>query len=93
MEASTTIKRYNMAPPNEQDVLTSLARLVGPDVARQLWTAACGQAGIRNGATLSLQQLDGALQQLKQVKGLASVAANSLLVRVKSFRTLSSMNT
>lgn len=93
MEASTPVQRYNLAPPTEQDVFASLDRLVGQEESRRLWTAACRQAGVRsNGTPLSIAQLDSALQQLKLTKGLASVAASSMMVRLKSFRTLSILN-
>jgi hypothetical protein len=89
MEASQVVSRYNLGPPTEKDLLVSLERLVGPDESRRLWSSACGQAGVRANGTLSIEQLDRALQQLKLVKGLAMVAANSMLVRLKSYRTLS----
>ncbi|MFC0250696.1 hypothetical protein [Massilia consociata] len=92
MEAPTAVKRYNLSPPGEQDVLASLTRLVGPDESSRLWTSACRQAGARSGAILSLEQFEKVLLQLKQSAGLAAVAASSILVRLKSYRTLSLMN-
>lgn len=93
MEALTPVKRYNLAPPTVNDLFVSLDRLVGPEESQRLWVAACRQAGVRsNGPALSIEQFDNALQQLKQAKGLASVAASSMLVRLKSYRTLSIMN-
>ncbi|WP_157991664.1 hypothetical protein [Caldimonas tepidiphila] len=92
METAAVIKNYNLAPPTEKDVFASLDRLVGQEESRRLWTAACRQAGVRSNGALPLEQIESALQQLKQEKGLAMVAANSLLVRVKSYRTLSLLN-
>lgn len=92
MQASTAVKRYNLSPPGEQDVLVSLTRLVGPDESARLWTSACRQSGVRAGMALSLEQLEKALLQLKLAAGLAAVAASSILVRLKSYRTLSLMN-
>jgi DNA-binding phage protein len=93
MEALSPVKRYNLAPPTEQDVIVSLSRLFKPEEVQQLWTAARSQAGLRSkGAPLTMDQLANALQQLKLSKGLAAVAASSLLVRVKSYHTLSHLN-
>lgn len=90
MEASTAVKRYNLAPPSEQDLFVSLNRLMKPEESHQLWTAACRYAGARS--PLSIDQFERALVQLKESKGLASIAASSMLVRLKSYRTLSMMN-
>lgn len=90
MEASAVVKRYNLAPPSEEDLFTSLNRLMKPDESQKLWTAACRNAGARS--PLSLEQFERALVQLKEGKGMASIAASSMLVRVKSYRTLSMMN-
>ena len=93
MEATTTIKRYNLAPPNEQDVLASLDRLVGEEESNRIWAIACRQANARAGSpSMSIDQLEKALVYLKENKGLASISASSMLVRVKSYRTLSRMN-
>jgi hypothetical protein len=90
MEALTVIKRYHLAPPSEQDVLVSLNRLMSPAESRQLWSAACRAAGVA--APASLDALELALLRLKDTRGIASIAAVSLLVRLKSYRTLSMMN-
>lgn len=83
---------YGLSQPNAQDILAALLRLVGQDESSRLWTASCRQAGISPSSTLTLDQLGRALQQLKQEKGLATIVANSMLVRISSFRTLSTIN-
>jgi DNA-binding phage protein len=90
MEASSAVKRYNLAPPNEQDLFVSLNRLMKPEDAKLLWTNACRHVGAR--APLSIEHFERALVQLKEGKGMASIAASSMLVRLKSYRTLSLMN-
>lgn len=90
MEASSTVKRYNLAAPNEQDLFVSMNRLMKPEESLQLWTAACRHTGARS--PLSIEQFERALVQLKEGKGMASIAASSMLVRLKSYRTLSIMN-
>lgn len=91
MEALSPVKGYNLAPPSEQDLFASLQRLVGPDDARRAWDDARRQAGTAPGAALSLDQFDSALQRLREGKGIASVAASSILVRLRSYRTLSAL--
>jgi DNA-binding phage protein len=84
------VKRYNLAQPNEQDLFVSLNRLMKPEEAQQMWTVACRTTGARS--PLSFEQFERALIQLKESKGMASIAASSMLVRLKSYRTLSIMN-
>ena len=88
MQPLAPVNSHNLAPPSEADLVSSLSRLVGADECRRLWGDACRQAGVRPGG-LNLDEIEAALQQLKQIKGMASISANSLLVRVKSYRTLS----
>lgn len=90
MEASSTLNRYNLAPPSEQDLFVSLNRLMKPEESQQLWSSACRQVGARS--PLSVDQFERVLVQIKETKGLASIAASSTLVRLKSYRTLSKMN-
>jgi len=90
MEASSAVNRYKLAPPSEQDLLVALNRLMKPEESQQLWTTACRQAGARS--PLSVDQFERVLMHLKEAKGLASIAASSTLVRLKSYRTLSKMN-
>lgn len=90
MNASPAVPRYNLAPPNEQDLFASLNRLMKPEESQQLWNTACRQSGAR--PPLSPDQFERVLTQLKEAKGLAAIAASSMLVRLKSYRTLSKMN-
>lgn len=92
MNALTAVKGHNLAPPTEQDLFASLDRLVGQAESRQLWASACRQAGIPAGVAMPADQLERALQQLKLAKGMASISANSILIRLKSHRTLSHLN-
>lgn len=87
MEASSAVQRYNLAAPSEQDLFVSLNRLMKAEESQLLWTAACRSAGARS--PLSPEQFERALVQLKEAKGMASIAASSILVRLKSYRTLS----
>jgi hypothetical protein len=90
MEAPTVVKRYNLAPPSEQDLLVSLNRLMTPEQSRELWSAACRAAGASS--PLSFDEFERALLHLKEARGIASITAVSMLVRLKSYRTLSMMN-
>lgn len=90
MDASSAVNRYNLAPPSEQDLFASLNRLMKPEQSQELWSTACRQAGARS--PLSVEQFERVLVQLKEARGLASIAASSTLVRLKSYRTLSKMN-
>lgn len=90
MEAPAVVKRYNLAPPSERDLFVSLNRLMTPEESRQLWSAACHASGVVSPS--SLDEFERALLQLKEAKGIASIAAISMLVRLKSYRTLSMMN-
>jgi hypothetical protein len=92
MEVAIPVKGYNLAPPSEQDLFASLTRLVGPDEARRVWDHARQLAGMAPGAALSMDQFDSALQQLRAAKGIASVAGSSILVRLRSYRTLSALS-
>ncbi|WEF34636.1 hypothetical protein [Pseudoduganella chitinolytica] len=87
MDALSAIKRYNLDPPSEQDLLASLNRLMKPEQSQQLWSTACKQINVR--PPMSIDQFEKALLQLKDAKGMASIAANSILIRVKSYRSLS----
>lgn len=90
MEATSPVQRYNLAAPSEQDLFVSLNRLMKAEESQQLWTTACRNAGARS--PLSAEQFERALVQLKEAKGMASIAASSMLVRLKSYRTLSKIN-
>lgn len=90
MQAPAVVKRYNLAPPSEQDLFVSLNRLMTQEAARQLWAATCHAAGVTS--PMSFDDFERALLQLKEGKGMASIAAISMLVRLKSWRTLSMMN-
>lgn len=90
METPAVVKRYNFAPPSEQDLLVSLARLTTSEESLQLWSAACRASGVSS--PLSLDEFERALLHLKETKGIASIAAVSMLVRLKSYQTLSRMN-
>ena len=90
MEALPSVKRYNLAPPSEQDLFVSLNRLMKPDESERVWTAACRAAGAR--PPMSIEIFERALVQLKEGKGMAAIAASSMLIRLKSYRTLSMMN-
>lgn len=90
METPAIVKRYNLAPPTEHDLFVSLNRLMTPEQSRQMWSAACHASGLSSPS--SLDEFERALLQLKEAKGIAAIAAISMLVRLKSFRTLSMMN-
>jgi hypothetical protein len=90
MEASSVVKRYNLAQPTEHDVIVSLSRLMDPEESRQLWLNVCRAAGVHS--PLSLDQFETALTKLRERRGMASITASSMLVRLKSYRTLSMMN-
>lgn len=89
IETTTAVARYNLPSPTEKDLLVSLDRLVGAEETRRLWTIARGRAGVPLSGAISMDQFHSVLQQLKQERGVAMVAANSMLIRLKSFRTLS----
>jgi hypothetical protein len=90
METLPVVKRYNLAPPTEHDLLVSLSRLMGLEESRQLWLEVCRTVGVAS--PLSLDQFERALLRLREDKGMPSITASSMLVRLKSYRTLSSMN-
>lgn len=90
MEVSPSVQRYNLEAPTEQDLLVSLNRLMKSEESVKLWSAACRTAGARS--PLSIEHFERALVELKEAKGMASIAASSILVRLKSYRTLSKMN-
>jgi DNA-binding phage protein len=90
MEASSAVPRYNLAAPSEQDLFVSLNRLMKPEESQKLWTTACRSTGARS--PMSIEQFERTLVQLKEAKGMASIAASSMLVRLKSYRTLSKMH-
>jgi hypothetical protein len=89
MEASTAVKTYNLEVPTEKDLLVSLDRLVGAVETRRLWTNARSQAGVPLSGKISMDQFERTLQELKKEKGVAMISANSMLIRLKSYRTLS----
>lgn len=89
MEAPAVVKRYNLAPPSERDLFVSLGRLMTPEEAQLLWSAACRASGACS--PLSPDQFERVLLQLKEGGGMASIVAVSTLVRLKSYRTLSMM--
>ena len=74
-------------------MLASLAALAGADEASRLWQAARQRAGVAgDGQALSGADLEYVLQQLVQRKGVAAVAAMSMLVRLRSYRALALEN-
>ena len=89
MEALNPVKSYNLEVPTEKDLLVSLDRLVGAVETRRLWTIARGRAGVPLAGKISAEQFERTLQELKLEKGIAMVSANSMLIRLKSYRTLS----
>lgn len=92
MQTTTAIDRYKLAPPSEQDVFASLDRLVGQEESRRMWASACKRVGLFSGKATTLDDLEKALLELKNAKGMAAIAASSMVVRVRSFRTISTIN-
>jgi hypothetical protein len=82
---TTTIRRYGLAPPSEDDALGMLARVLGVDRAAQAWLRARRAAGLREHGTLSPEELLRAAEALTQGEGCAPAVGTSLAVRVRSW--------
>ena len=78
---------YALAAPTEQDAITFLARALGADRAVSLWVRTCQDAGVRSGK-LSLDELERAAQALSKQEGVAGVIANSMVIRLRTYRLL-----
>ena len=86
-DATPTIPGYDLAPPTPGDALAFLARGVGPDRAAALWMRACAQSGVRSDAR-SPEAMMAVAERLSKEEGVAGVIANSLLVRLRTYRLL-----
>ena len=76
-----------MAPPTPGDALAFLARAVGPDRAAALWMRASADAGVPRGAA-SPEEMTAVAERLAGEEGAVGVIANSLLVRLRTYRLL-----
>lgn len=88
--ATETIPRYRLAPPDEDDALAMLARVVGVDEATNTWLRACRNAGVRRTKDeLSPGELLRVCEQLAAESGRAGVIGASLAVRARTYLLLS----
>ena len=87
---SGTIQRYGLAPPNEEDALTMLARVMGVDGATKTWLRACREAGVsRDGLhRLSPEELLRIAEQLVCGEGAERAVGTSLAVRSRTWLLL-----
>ncbi|HEX6750960.1 MAG TPA: hypothetical protein VF092_26970 [Longimicrobium sp.] len=87
---SGTIQRYGLAPPNEEDALTMLARVMGVDGATKAWLRACRAAGVsRDGVhRLSPEELLRIAEQLVRGEGAERAVGTSLAVRSRTWLLL-----
>ena len=88
-ETFGTIPRYRLAPPNEDDALAMLARVVGVDEATDTWLRACSEAGVRRTHELAPGELLRVCEQLAAESGRAGVIGASLAVRARTYLLLS----
>jgi hypothetical protein len=82
---TTTIRRYGLAPPSEDDALGMLARVLGVDRAAKAWLRARRTAGVREHGALSPEELLRAAEALTQGEGCEPAVGTSLAVRVRSW--------
>lgn len=87
MSVPVTAPGYGLAAPTEQDALTSLARLLGPDKASETWGAARTAAGHRSGA-LTPEAYASVLNELKAQGGMAGIVGNSMSVRLRTYQSV-----
>lgn len=88
-ETSGIIPRYRLAPPNEDDALAMLARVVGVDEAANTWLRACREAGVRRTHELAPAELLRVCEKLAAESGRAGVIGASLAVRARTYLLLS----
>jgi hypothetical protein len=87
---STAVPGYGLAPPTADDALAYLARAVGPDRAAGVWLRACAAVGAPRGG-LSVDEMMRVSEHLSREAGVVGVIGNSLLVRVRTYRLLASV--
>lgn len=91
MAVSTTIPGYGQDQPCEDTAVQSLSELVGADVALRAWASATERAGVQP-PVQSLDTLDVVARQLlASDRPLIRVAGRSLMVRIGSYRALSTL--
>ena len=84
-----TLPRYGLAPPNEDDGLTMLARVVGVDRAAAAWTRALREAGLGvGGRELGPAELLQVAEVLMRSTGAERAIGNSLAVRSRTWLLL-----
>jgi hypothetical protein len=88
--AAPRVSSHGLDAPTESDVLASLGRFVGSDKALVAWTEACTASGLSAGSIHLPESLEAPLTQLKARGGYEAVAASSLLVRIRTYKLLSS---
>jgi hypothetical protein len=81
----STIPRYGLAPPCEDDALGMLARVLGVDRAAQAWLRARRGAGLVGHGTLTPEELLRAAEALTRGEGCEPAIGTSLAVRVRSW--------
>lgn len=91
MALSTKIPGYGQDLPCEDTAVQSLSELVGAELALRSWTSATERAGVRPPVE-SLETLDVVARQLlASDRPLVRVAGRSLIVRIGSYRALSTI--
>ena len=91
MDTTTRIQGYGQDRPCEESAVQSLSELLGPDVARDAWSAAAERAGIRPPVN-NLDNLgDVARELVRSERPVIRVAGRSLLVRIGTYRALAGM--
>lgn len=90
MSATTQVlPGYRLAAPTAADVLTSLARLDGPERASEIWAEACRAVDAAPVGEPALAMLEAICAHLKAQGGIVGVIGSSLLVRIQSYVLLS----
>ena len=81
------IENYGHDLPTEQDAVTALAELVGPQMADGLWSLAVQALGMRRPVT-DAAALRRVAEHVMEVGELSRVAGRSLKVRIITYEAL-----
>jgi hypothetical protein len=82
---TSTIPRYGLAPPSEDDALSMLARVMGVERAAKVWVGARRAAGLRLHGPLTPDELLRVAEGLMGGEGCEPAVGTSLAVRVRSW--------
>lgn len=85
----TPLPCYGLKAPSDECVIAAIARIKDEAFARKFFAQARQACGLEHVPALNLEQMEMVAVWITQQKGLISIPGHSLLVRIRTYKSLS----